>query len=94
MKGLIGCADCGDPFHDDDTGGYNPPCSCGCGYCRSCHDANTPPANAPEDPDGIWHAEWFDEDGRTSGRMVDCDGNVVGEWCMRAARPPAPEQGR
>jgi hypothetical protein len=30
------CLDCGDPFHLDDCGGYNPPCSCGCGMCRSC----------------------------------------------------------
>ena len=32
------CVDCGDEFHLDDTGGYNPPCPCGCGLCRSCHE--------------------------------------------------------
>lgn len=32
------CVDCGEEFHLDDTGGYNPPCPCGCGLCRSCHD--------------------------------------------------------
>lgn len=31
------CMDCGDPFHLDDTGGYNPPCECGF-HCRSCHE--------------------------------------------------------
>lgn len=30
------CIDCGEEFHLDDTGGYNPPCPCGCGLCRSC----------------------------------------------------------
>lgn len=29
------CVECGDEFHLDDTGGYNPPCQ-GCGLCRSC----------------------------------------------------------
>ena len=33
------CMDCGDEFHLDDAGGYNPPCQCGCGLCRRCHDA-------------------------------------------------------
>ncbi len=32
------CVECGDEFHLDDTGGYNPPCSCGM-HCRSCHAA-------------------------------------------------------
>lgn len=32
------CVQCGDEFHLDDTGGYNPPCSCGL-HCRSCHEA-------------------------------------------------------
>lgn len=32
------CLDCGEDFRYDDTGGYNPPCSCGA-HCRSCHDA-------------------------------------------------------
>lgn len=31
------CVDCGDEFHLDDCGGYNPPCVCGA-HCRSCHD--------------------------------------------------------
>ena len=33
------CSDCGDPFHFDDCGGYNPPCNCGkCDgmLCRAC----------------------------------------------------------
>jgi len=30
------CYECGDAFHFDDCGGYNPPCPCGCGRCRSC----------------------------------------------------------
>jgi hypothetical protein len=29
------CIECGDSFHLDDCGGYNPPCP-GCGNCRSC----------------------------------------------------------
>ena len=32
------CITCGDEFHLDDCGGYNPPCSCGF-HCRSCHEA-------------------------------------------------------
>jgi hypothetical protein len=32
------CIECGDEFHYDDTGGYNPPCVCGL-HCRSCHEA-------------------------------------------------------
>lgn len=32
------CVECGDEFHYDDVGGYNPPCSCGA-HCRSCHEA-------------------------------------------------------
>jgi len=31
------CIDCGDEFHYDDVGGYNPPCSCGM-HCRRCHE--------------------------------------------------------
>lgn len=31
------CIDCGDVFHYDDIGGYNPPCSCGM-HCRRCHE--------------------------------------------------------
>ena len=34
------CLECGDPFHLDDCGGYNPPCPCGCGRCRSCCEAD------------------------------------------------------
>jgi hypothetical protein len=30
------CVDCGEEFHLDDCGGYNPPCACGF-HCRSCH---------------------------------------------------------
>ena len=33
------CLECGEYFHLDDTGGYNPPCGCkecGGAYCRSC----------------------------------------------------------
>ena len=34
------CLECGEEFHDDDTGGYNPECRCGAewcvGICRSC----------------------------------------------------------
>ena len=29
------CLECGEEFHLDDCGGYNPPCQ-GCGLCRSC----------------------------------------------------------
>jgi len=32
------CIECGDEFHLDDIGGYNPPCACGY-HCRSCHEA-------------------------------------------------------
>ncbi len=32
------CISCGDEFHYDDCGGYNPPCSCGY-HCRHCHEA-------------------------------------------------------
>jgi hypothetical protein len=31
------CIECGEEFHYDDIGGYNPPCSCGL-HCRSCHE--------------------------------------------------------
>lgn len=34
------CDECGDAFHLDDCGGYNPPCRCGCGRCRSCCEAD------------------------------------------------------
>ena len=39
------CIECGEFFHLDDTGGYRPPCPCGCGLCRDCckaqEDENT-----------------------------------------------------
>jgi hypothetical protein len=34
------CLECGEEFHFDDTGGYNPPCyckACAGAVCRSCH---------------------------------------------------------
>ncbi len=31
------CLECGDKFHLDDVGGYNPPCKCGM-HCRHCHE--------------------------------------------------------
>lgn len=34
------CGECFDEFHYDDVGGYNPPCLCGCGRCRSCCEAD------------------------------------------------------
>ncbi len=48
------CFDCGDPFHLDDCGGYNPPCSCGCGCCRSCHRENELMDEDDYDP-YAWH---------------------------------------
>lgn len=39
------CVECGDEFHLDDCGGYNPPCACGL-HCRSCHEADI---NGPDD---------------------------------------------
>lgn len=36
MKSPPCCCECGDEFHLDDVGGYNPPCPCGCGMCRRC----------------------------------------------------------
>jgi hypothetical protein len=38
---MDGCHECGDEFHYDDTGGYNPPCPCGCGRCRWCCNAES-----------------------------------------------------
>lgn len=32
------CGECFEPFHLDDCGGYNPPCTCH-GLCRSCCEA-------------------------------------------------------
>lgn len=46
------CGECGDPFHLDDCGGYNPPCPCGCGLCRSCCE-NT----RRGDDDNEWYPE-------------------------------------
>lgn len=37
------CLECGEEFHLDDTGGYNPPCECKIcqgAVCRSCHPWN------------------------------------------------------
>lgn len=37
------CLECGDWFHLDDCGGYNPPCYCAAchgEYCRSCCEGN------------------------------------------------------
>lgn len=34
------CLECGEEFHLDDTGGYNPPCECPIcqgAVCRHCH---------------------------------------------------------
>ena len=45
------CHDCGDSFHLDDTGGYNPPCPCGCGMCRGCCEAEK---MADRDADQGW----------------------------------------
>jgi hypothetical protein len=53
------CGECGDRFHLDDCGGYNPPCPCGCGLCRSCHDAVNRSDDAedyPPDDEGYAHA--------------------------------------
>jgi len=54
------CADCGDAFHLDDCGGYNPPCNCGqCDgtICRSCCRTV-----ATEDED----ADWCEDDPASS----------------------------
>jgi hypothetical protein len=44
------CVDCGDPFHLDDCGGYNPPCECGY-HCRPCHEAEIREAGYDDDDD-------------------------------------------
>lgn len=36
------CVECGEYFHLDDTGGYNPPCP-SCGLCRMCCDCGGNP---------------------------------------------------
>ncbi len=51
------CDDCGEAFHLDDCGGYNPPCNCGkCDsegrLCRACCRANM---DLEGDPD--WELE-------------------------------------
>lgn len=56
------CFECGEEFHLDDTGGYNPPCECKIcqgAVCRSCHpwEENLPPyddddAVGAEPPEG------------------------------------------
>jgi len=45
------CYECGDEFHLDDTGGYNPPCPCGCGRCRDCCDDDSEPLGDDDDYD-------------------------------------------
>jgi len=53
------CVECGDEFHLDDCGGYDPPCPCGCGLCRWCcagneYDDVDDGLEAPDDiPDGM-----------------------------------------
>ncbi len=46
------CLECGETFRLDDTGGYNPPCPCGCGACRGCH----------RDDDDFDDVEFFDDE--------------------------------
>ena len=53
------CGECGDPFHLDDCGGYNPPCQCGHGLCRSCCEAQN-----REDVDDEWYPD--DDEGTMS----------------------------
>lgn len=63
------CIECLEPFHLDDTGGYNPPCSCGF-HCRSCHEheeAGFDDDDYPEDDYQEDEVEWAAErfwDGR------------------------------
>jgi len=42
------CVDCGDFFHLDDCGGYNPPCPV-CGLCRSCCECDRMDDEAEDD---------------------------------------------
>jgi len=56
------CVECGDAFHYDDIGGYNPPCACGM-HCRSCHEA----IEGRRDPD---NDDERDDDDYPEG---DCD---------------------
>ena len=51
------CIECGEEFHLDDTGGYNPPCSCGF-HCRHCHDA----VEGRFDPDDDYPEDDYPED--------------------------------
>jgi hypothetical protein len=53
------CIECGEYFHLDNCGGYNPPCRCvECQgfYCRSCHrenegdDYERPEESYPDEP--------------------------------------------
>lgn len=57
------CGECWEDFRYDDTGGYNPPCPCGCGMCRPCceeskreemcgEDAADYPYDEQHNPDG------------------------------------------
>lgn len=48
------CLDCGDEFHLDDCGGYNPPCPCGCGRCRDCCEERRREERG--------HDDWYPED--------------------------------
>ena len=54
------CLACGDEFHLDDVGGYNPPCPGGCGNCRHCCDCD----DLAEDDDPLLDDEDY---GRTPG---------------------------
>jgi len=61
------CVECGDAFHLDDCGGYNPPCPCGCGLCRSCCAGNEYDDESPEPDDG-------DDFGASSQPSLDTPG--------------------
>lgn len=43
------CLECGNPFHLDDCGGYNPPCPCGSRCCRSCCGPDHLPGHRDDD---------------------------------------------
>lgn len=45
------CIECGEFFHLDDVGGYNPPCP-GCGNCRECCECH-----GARDEDEYWPDE-------------------------------------
>jgi hypothetical protein len=52
------CIECGDVFHYDDCGGYNPPCACG-EHCRACHEAveGRRDPDYDDDPDDQFYRE-------------------------------------